>query len=625
MFSTKTHDKMHWLGRFLAGIQWRGPHRPWSRRVKRVVLTEDEPDDVSDVGDPSAGPNTLWSYSNFIFGQWDDISTIHRVPFNLQSSYESGPSPLLIPAISSTPAEILARPDVREGFFSDNFALYWTDQLNDYNRWLEPLHEEHKMTALSPKNKPPMTKQRLPSPPPFTEVQIGPKSPRMSDPIDKWLTQDDDPGKSEDGSLKGSLKKSLRRVRPGTKAADMACAMPPQLLTEVSTHQAQLLGVGRAYGRISLTVHQVESAFQLQEHLKYLLEKHTHPPGSEHFTTRLTRDTALAIANPPTDIDRNLWLYELCRLLVVKADQLIVHFFTEHPPCSAQTCPEMRASEWQYLCAVHDPPKPCCAIDYCCHTLDWAAYTLASQTNFPSRLSLGNDGTGVRQLTNIMRRVYRIFAHAWFQHPEVFTRVENSEGLYMLFKTVCDVYQLIPEENYTIPPEAEGLAAKEEEKREGKAVLREQGVDESVRNDDADAPTTISTGATTRRHKATPSFSASVAAIAEGDEEDTSPTKDKTGGRLEAISESTMKDAPLAQISKSAEKKTDQPATPHENSMGQPNPDSADLDSEKESSVRTVIKYNEGGNEHEVTSDDEGEQTTAEGVIDQKSAEEKND
>ena len=144
---------------------------------------------------------------------------------------------------------------------------------------------------------------------------------------------------------------------------------------------------------------------------------------------------------------------------------------------------------------------------------------------------MGNDANGgsqagVRQLTNIMRRVYRIFAHAWFQHRSVFWQVESSEGLYMLFKTVCDVYSLIPEENYTIPPEAEGLTAKNEDQKEkaNKAVVKEQ-------SDDMDAATTLSTGATTRRHKATPSFSSSVPAIVEGDEDDGkpgSPTKEKS-------------------------------------------------------------------------------------------------
>lgn len=189
----------------------------------------------------------------------------------------------------------------------------------------------------------------------------------------------------------------------------------------------------------------------------------------------------------------------------------------------------MRASEWQYLCAVHDPPKSCCAIDYCCHTLDWASSILTSQKHFPSRLTLGSESTGgtqqgVRQLTNIFRRVYRIFAHAWFQHRQVFWQVEGHDGLYVFFKTVCDVYSLIPEDNYTIPPEAEGITSDEtqagDDGEQGQmAILKKD--DEDNAEEDTDATTTISTGATTRRHKHTPSTGSAVTTIAEGDEEDT--------------------------------------------------------------------------------------------------------
>ena len=185
----------------------------------------------------------------------------------------------------------------------------------------------------------------------------------------------------------------------------------------------------------------------------------------------------------------------------------------------------MRASEWQYLCAVHDPPKACCAIDYCCHTLDWAANVLTSQKHFPSRLTLGTEASGgtqqsVRQLTNIFRRVYRIFAHAWFQHRQVFWQVEGNEGLYILFKKVCDVYNLIQEDNYTISPEAEGISLKKEEVLDnGMAILKNQADQEETKHGDEDT-TKTSTGATTRRHKHTPSTGSLVPTIAEGDEDD---------------------------------------------------------------------------------------------------------
>lgn len=253
----------------------------------------------------------------------------------------------------------------------------------------------------------------------------------------------------------------------------------------------------------------------------------TKPEGSDTVVP-INREVARQLAEPPEGVDRSLWLYELCRFLTMKVNNLIIAFFAENPPCSSQTCPEMRASEWQYLCAVHDPPKSCCAIDYCCHTLDWAMNTLTSPKHFPSRLTLGSEAAGgpqasMRHLTNIFRRLYRIFAHAWFQHRDVFWEVEGHDGLYVFFKTVCDLFSLIPEDNYTIPPEAEGPDAvqpKVDELPEGKrlTILRKENEDPSVGGmDSMDAG--MNTGATTRRHKHSPSTGSRVTTITESAED----------------------------------------------------------------------------------------------------------
>lgn len=290
---------------------------------------------------------------------------------------------------------------------------------------------------------------------------------------------------------------------------------------------------------------QLNSAFQLTEHLMALYCHHTtrsepsdkagEPPIKHSIP--ITRETANIIAQPPAALlaagssegdVHPLWLYELCRFLIQKTNSVVTALFVDR--CSSQTCPEMRASEWQYLCAVHDPPKSCCAIDYACHTLDWASNVVTSPKYFPSRLAhtipaeeLNGNVVGqvqqMRSLTNIFRRVYRIYAHAWFQHREVFWRVEGRYGLYMLFKVVCDVYTLIPEDNYTIPGEAEGLPS------EGDAA------EESPRRDaapapDANRPQTIlrrpesDEAKPVKRHRHTPSKGVPVATVVEEDEED---------------------------------------------------------------------------------------------------------
>ncbi|KAJ4337899.1 hypothetical protein N0V95_008194 [Ascochyta clinopodiicola] len=351
---------------------------------------------------------------------------------------------------------------------------------------------------------------RLPSPPPIAEDQLSPV-----------------PASPEQQKFFSNLDHAAaRRIRPGTKAEDMAEGPP---LVELS---------------------EIDSAFQLTEHLKALHNFLTHPIGANSMVA-VDRDMALKLAQPPENVDKTLWLYELCRFLTQKANLIIVALFSDTPPCSSITCPEMRASEWQYLCAVHDPPKSCCAIDYCCHTLDWAANTLTSPKHFPSRLALGTDQSTqhsqIRQLTNIFRRVYRIFAHAWFQHREMFWKIEGRTGLYILFKTVCDVYGLIPEDNYTIPPEAEGIEPPTENTSSiPPLILKREPSDSGPQEKESSAiieglsEHTLSTAGTTKRHRHSPSVGAtSVTTVVEEAEEEEDPSAKGSSRPATKVFEST--------------------------------------------------------------------------------------
>jgi hypothetical protein len=71
----------------------------------------------------------------------------------------------------------------------------------------------------------PPSSPRLPSPPPPTEIQIGPKSPSLGD---SSGTQDT---AIEQGILDAN---AARRIHPGTRAADMAAGPPLVPLMEVS-------------------------------------------------------------------------------------------------------------------------------------------------------------------------------------------------------------------------------------------------------------------------------------------------------------------------------------------------------------------------------------------------------
>lgn len=71
----------------------------------------------------------------------------------------------------------------------------------------------------------PPSSPRLPSPPPPTEIQIGPKSPSTGDAA----------GVQENAIEQSILDaNAVRRIHPGTKAADMATGPPLVPLIEVS-------------------------------------------------------------------------------------------------------------------------------------------------------------------------------------------------------------------------------------------------------------------------------------------------------------------------------------------------------------------------------------------------------
>lgn len=139
----------------------------------------------------------------------------------------------------------------------------------------------------------------------------------------------------------------------------------------------------------------------------------------------------------------------------------------------------------------------------------------------------------MKEITNIFRRVYRIYAHAWFQHREVFWRVEGKTGLYVFFKTVCDEYGLIQTENYTIPPEAEGLEPKEvtrdtpvaAQPPAGMSLLkRPESTSEEKPTPEPAGNEVLATGDTTKRHRHTQSnrsnsISTTIAEEAEEDED----------------------------------------------------------------------------------------------------------
>ncbi|KAI7823622.1 Mob1/phocein, partial [Gamsiella multidivaricata] len=152
----------------------------------------------------------------------------------------------------------------------------------------------------------------------------------------------------------------------------------------------------------------IESAFALREYLQALIR---HDPHNV--------DQLIAL---PAGQDEHSWLYEHLCQICLELNYLIVHL---EPECTPEVCPEMRAEEWKYYCATHPTPRECCAIDYLTHTLDGASALLNNIKFFPSRICVPEGS--VKNFQSIARRLYRIFAHAYFHHRDIFDAFEVSQ------------------------------------------------------------------------------------------------------------------------------------------------------------------------------------------------------
>ena len=106
----------------------------------------------------------------------------------------------------------------------------------------------------------------------------------------------------------------------------------------------------------------------------------------------------------------------------------------------------MTATEqWIFLCAVHRNPKECSALDYTLHTLHGAASLLNNNKYFPSRVSIKDNS--IQRLSSVARRVYRIFAHAYYHHRALFDDFEEKTYLCQRFTRYVIKYELMTADN----------------------------------------------------------------------------------------------------------------------------------------------------------------------------------
>ncbi|GAA5982828.1 hypothetical protein JCM11641_004640 [Rhodosporidiobolus odoratus] len=233
-----------------------------------------------------------------------------------------------------------------------------------------------------------------------------------------------------------------------------------------------------------------ESSFAVQEYIAALVRR---DPHDVDLITMIPTTREAAVDDQADGqgeeeevelVDEDVWVYEQLRRLALDQHLWVAALSaspspSEPPPCSAETCPEMRASDWHFLCAAHSTPPdpPCSAIDYITHCSDGAQALLNSSRYFPSRLSVGEGGR--RLLDAVARRLYRSFAHAFFHHPALFASLETDNSLVRRFCALNRRFSMVPEDGMIIPElELEGEGAWEEGAGETQEGWEGEGAEE---------------------------------------------------------------------------------------------------------------------------------------------------
>ena len=118
--------------------------------------------------------------------------------------------------------------------------------------------------------------------------------------------------------------------------------------------------------------------------------------------------------------------------------------------CTPETCPKMKATDtWLYLCACHQKPQDCSAIDYMQHCLDHATSTLNDKKNFRDRFKI--EENSYKYLQSIVRRLYRIFSHTFFHHQEDFATFERQKHLCKRFTHFAKTHKMMSNDLFIIP------------------------------------------------------------------------------------------------------------------------------------------------------------------------------
>ena len=152
----------------------------------------------------------------------------------------------------------------------------------------------------------------------------------------------------------------------------------------------------------------------------------------------------------PDGVDEKVWIAENMRMFLRELNDFILFF---KDVCTAETKPVMKITlggdQCVFLCSAFDPPREVSAISYMTLTVDQATMMFTSEKQFPSRSVVKK--SSAKQFSVWARRIYRIFAFAYYEHRAEYDLYEASRHLCERFTRFCLLHKLMKADGLMIP------------------------------------------------------------------------------------------------------------------------------------------------------------------------------
>merc|ERR1712129_258426 len=175
---------------------------------------------------------------------------------------------------------------------------------------------------------------------------------------------------------------------------------------------------------------------------------------------------------------------ETMKYFLVEVGLFVVYLSQE---CDSKNCSKMQATtKFRYRCSAHRKPRDCSSIQYMVHTLDLFTEKMNASAYQNTMSATGNgqrinEKKAKKDIGDLCRRVYRIFAHSFFHHRVLFEDYEANHLLCTRFIMFFKKYQLVPnalfKREIQIPVDALYFSRKQRKGKLQKYFVRKEAMD----------------------------------------------------------------------------------------------------------------------------------------------------